>query len=63
MIKGRVQYFSMQVVLNKRFVPNPVKMLAQIRLVILTQKRRTLIPKKMASSSRRLGYFNNYLTG
>jgi len=32
--KDRVQCFSMQVVMNKCFVLNPVKSLSQIRLVV-----------------------------
>jgi len=33
-IKGRVHYFSMQIVINKCFLQNPEKKLAQIRLVV-----------------------------
>jgi len=33
-IKGRVQSFSMQVVINKCFLLNPEKKLAQIRLIV-----------------------------
>jgi len=37
----------MQVVMNKRFILNPEKNLAQIRLVVFEKntKKRTLIPK------------------
>jgi len=34
MLKGSVQYFSMQVVINKCFFLNPEKNLAQIRLAV-----------------------------
>jgi len=34
MIKGRVQCFSMQVVMNKCFLLNPEKNFAQISLVV-----------------------------
>jgi len=44
MFKGRAHCFSMQVVMNKRFLLNPEKNLAQIRLVIL-EKNAPLIPK------------------
>jgi len=49
LLKGRVHWFSMQVVMNKCFLLNPEKkiFLAQIRLVVFenTQKNHTLIPK------------------
>jgi len=38
--KNRVQYFSMQVVMNKCFLLNPEKNLAQIRLVVFREKRK-----------------------
>jgi len=46
-IKGRVHCFSMQVVMNKCFLLNPEKNLAQIRLVVFENnaKTHTLIPK------------------
>jgi len=45
--KGRVHYFSMQVVINKCFLLNPEKKLAQIRFVGFWEKRKnaSLIPK------------------
>jgi len=43
-LKGRVQCFSMQVVINKWFLLNPKKKLAQIRLVIF-EKNAPLILK------------------
>jgi len=47
MFRGRMHCFSMQVVMNKCFLLNPEKNLAQIRLVVFekTQKMHTLIPK------------------
>jgi len=51
-IKGRVHCFSMQVVMNKYFLLNPEKKLAQICLVAF-EKNAPLIPK-MTSPSRRL---------
>jgi len=56
----------MQVVMNKYFLLNPEKELAQIRLVFeknakTIQFRCSTILKKMTSSSQRLGYFNNLL--
>jgi len=56
----------MQVVMNKCFLLNPEKQLAQIRLDILEKK--TLTPthqfrKNVAEpKARRLGYFKNHLT-
>jgi len=50
-LKGRVQCFSMQVVINKCFFLNPEKKLAQIRLVVfeknakIAQLQRIPIPK------------------
>jgi len=43
-VKGRVQCFSMQVVINQWFVLNSEKNLAQIRLSFW-RKTHTLIPK------------------
>jgi len=43
--KSRVHCFSMQVVMNKCFLLNPEKSLAQIRLVVF-EKNAPLIPKK-----------------
>jgi len=42
-----VQYFSMQVIINKCFLLKPEKKLAQIRLVVSRKKleTHTLIPK------------------
>jgi len=50
--KGQMHRFSMQVVMNKCFLLNLEKNLAQIRLVVY-EKNAPLIPKN-ASSSRRL---------
>jgi len=67
-IKDRVHCFSMQVVINKCFLLNPEKSLAQIRLVVF-KKNAPLIPKNDVTEpkARRLGYSNNqlksYLTG
>jgi len=53
----------MQVVLNKCFLLNLEKNLAQIRLVVFEKnaKNAHLIPKNVTSPSRRLGYSNNLL--
>jgi len=40
-LKGRVQYFLMQVVINKCFLLNPKKKLAQIRLVVFEKNTKT----------------------
>jgi len=40
--KGRVNCFSMQVVMNKCFLLNPVKILAQIRLVVFEKNAKKL---------------------
>jgi len=40
-IKGRVHCFSMQVVMNKRFLLNPEKNLAQISLVVFEKNAKT----------------------
>jgi len=51
-IKGPMQCFSMQVVMNKSFLLNPEKKLAQIRLVVFEKNAKTAklqptpIPKK-----------------
>jgi len=44
-LKGRMQCFSMHVVINKWFLLNPEKNLAQIYLVVL-EKNALSIPKK-----------------
>jgi len=44
LLKGRMRCFSMQFVMNKCFLPNPEKNLAQIRLVVF-KKNTPLIPK------------------
>jgi len=63
--KGWVHYFSMQVVINKCFLLNPEKNLAEIRLVVFEKnaKKHTLIPKNDVTDpkTRRLGYSNNQL--
>jgi len=48
--------------MNKYFLLNPEKKMAQIRIVVFekTQKR-TFNSEKMTSPSRRLGYSNNQL--
>jgi len=45
--EGRVQCFSMQVIMNKCFFLNPEKNFAQIRLVVFEKNAKThaLIPK------------------
>jgi len=47
LLKGRVHCFSMQVVMNKYFLLNPEKILAQIRLVVfeINAKNAPLISK------------------
>jgi len=42
--KGQVQCFSMQVVINKCFLLNPEKTLAQIRLVVLDKNAINALP-------------------
>jgi len=49
--KGRVHYFSMHVVMNKYFLVNPEKNLAQIRLVIF-EINAPLIPKNDITEPR-----------
>jgi len=47
-LRDRVHCFSMQVIINKCYLLNPEKNLAQIRLVVLEKKRkkRTFISEK-----------------
>jgi len=66
--KGPEQCFSMQVVINMCFLPNPEKKKLESRSVFSlsrkTQKRSTPTHsyfEKITSSSERLGYFNNQL--
>jgi len=63
--KGRVHCFSMQVVMNKCFLLNPIKNLAQIRLIVFEKNAKNvpLIPKNDVTEPkiRRLGYSNNQL--
>jgi len=58
-----VQCFSMQVVMNEYFLPNPEKNLAQIRLVVFEKNAKMMHfhSEKITSPSRRLGYFNYQL--
>jgi len=53
-LKGRVQCFSMQAVMNKCFLLNPEKNLAQIRLVVFEKnaKNAPLIPKNDVTEAR-----------
>jgi len=61
-VKGRVQYFLIQVVIIKCCLLNPEKNLAQICLVVFekTQKMHNLIPKNDVTEpkDKRLGYSN-----
>jgi len=59
-LKGWVQCFSMQVVMNKCFLLNPEKNMVQISLVVF-EKNASLIPKNDITKpkTRRLGYSNN----
>jgi len=61
-IKGQVHCFSMQIVMNKCFLLNPEKNLAQIRLVVF-EKYAPLISKNDVTEpkARRLGYSNYQL--
>jgi len=54
--KCLVECFLIQVVINKCFLLNPEKKLAQIRFVVFEKnaKKRALLFQKMASPSRRL---------
>jgi len=61
LFKSRVQFFLMQVVINKCFLLNPEKKLAQICLVVVFAKNPHFNSKKMTSPSRTLGYSNNQL--
>jgi len=58
-LKNRVHCFLIQVVMNKCFLLNPEKNLAQIRLVVF-EKKAPLI-SGMTLPNRRLGYSNNQL--
>jgi len=62
-IKGQMHCFSMQVVMNKRFLLNLKKKLAKIRLIVFEKKSTPLIPKKYVTEpkTRRLGYSINQL--
>jgi len=44
MIKGRVQYFSMQVIINKCFLLNPEKNLEHIHLAVVFEKNEKNAP-------------------
>jgi len=64
-LKDRVHYFSIiQVVMNKCFVLNLVKNLAQVRLDVFEKNAKTTLfnSEKMTSPSRRLGYSNAAFT-
>jgi len=58
--KSWVQYFLMQVVMNKCFLLNPAKNLAQFEK---NAKMTQICSEKITSQSRRLGYFINPVTG
>jgi len=58
-LKDRVQYFSMQVVINKCFLLNPVKNFWRRSVLSFWQKRKkcTLWLRKMMLSIQRLDYY------
>jgi len=58
--KGRVHCFSMQVVMNKCFPPNPEKILLLADLSVIFEKN-ALQFQKMTSPIRKLGYSNYQL--
>jgi len=58
-IKDRVHCFSMQVVMNKYFLLNPEKILAQIRHVVFEINAPLILKNDVTEpKARRLGYSN-----
>jgi len=61
-LKGRVHCFSMQVVMNKCFLINPEKNLAQIRLVVFKKnaKNAPLIPENDVTEPKVRKYLGSF---